>query len=357
MNAAGDNGEVLFDYIQSLNLTDVDCYFVISEESSDFERLQQSGQAIAYKSKRHLLFTMLADKVISSHADEYVRNVFYESNMIVKDLRSYKYIFLQHGIIQNDLSDWLNKYQKNIALFVTAAKQEYESILEGDYYYTDKVVKLVGLPRYDRLIKTAESMKQILFAPTWRHYLAVEADKDTGIRPYNKQFKESAYYKFYQKLIFDERLLAKMKEYGYTGRFIIHPALRSNGTDFMGNDVIEIVNENVVYNNEFIENAVLLTDYSSVAFDFAYLKKPVVYTQFDQEVMFKNHIFDVGYWDYETMGFGPVCYDKEHTVDELIKLMEHSCTVEETYLKRIEGFYYKFDQKNCERVYQAIREL
>lgn len=357
VNEAGDNGEALFEYIQGLQLTDVDCYFVLSEESSDFERLQKKGQIVAYKSRKHLLLTMLADKVISSHGDEYVRNIFYGMKMIVKDLCSYKYVFLQHGITKDDISDWLNKYQKNISLFVTSAKQEYESVLKGDYYYTDKEVKLVGFPRYDKLIQATEPKKQILFAPTWRHYLAVEADKDTGIRPYNKLFKESEYYQFYQEVISDERLLTKMKELGYTGRFIIHPALRTNGADFVGNDVIDIVNENVVYNKEFIENAVMLTDYSSVAFDFAYLKKPVVYTQFDKEVMYKNHIYDVGYWDYDIMGFGPVCYDKETVVDALIRLMERSCAIEDEYLKRIEDFYYKFDQKNCERVYQAIREL
>lgn len=357
VNEAGDNGQALFEYIQGLQLTDVECYFVLSEESPDFKRLKEIGQVVAYKSREHLLLTMLADKVISSHGDEYVRNVFYGSKMIVKDIYSYKYVFLQHGITKDDLSDWLNKYQKNIALFVTSATQEYESILAGDYYYTENEVKLVGFPRYDKLIQDIEPKKQILFAPTWRKYLAVEADKDTGIRPYNKQFKESEYYQFYQTIMNDDRLLNKMRELGYTGKFIIHPALRTNGEDFVGNDVIDIVNENVVYNKEFIENAVMLTDYSSVAFDFAYLKKPVVYTQFDKEMMFKNHIYDVGYWDYDTMGFGPVCYDKDTVVDALIHLMERSCTIEDEYLKRIEGFYYKFDQKNCERVYNAIREL
>lgn len=357
VNEAGDNGEALFDYIQGLHLTDVDCYFVMSEESPDFARMQQKGEVVPYKSRKHLLLTLLADKVISSHGDEFVRNVFWGSKMAVKDICSYKYVFLQHGITKDDISSWLNKYQKNIALFVTSAKQEYESILNGNYYYTDKEVKLLGFPRYDKLIQDAEPMKQILFAPTWRHYLAVDADKETGIRPYNKLFKESEYYQFYQEIISDERLLTKMHELGYTGKFIIHPALRTNGTDFIGNDAIEIVNENVVYKKEFIENAVMLTDYSSVAFDFAYLKKPVVYTQFDKEDMFKNHIYEVGYWDYETMGFGPVCYDKDAVVDELVHLMERSCMIEDEYLKRIEGFYYRFDQKNCERVYQAIREL
>lgn len=59
--------------------------------------------------------------------------------------------FLQHGIIKDDLSGWLNKYNKNLDLFITAGKAEYNSILEGNYFYDDNVVKLTGLARYDRL--------------------------------------------------------------------------------------------------------------------------------------------------------------------------------------------------------------
>ena len=61
----------------------------------------------------------------------------------------------------------------------------------------------------------------------------------------------------------------------------------------------------------------LITDYSSVAFDFAYMKKPLQYFQFDYEEFRKNHIPE-GYWNYED-GFGEVT----HTVDECInKLIE-----------------------------------
>ena len=38
--------------------------------------------------------------------------------------------------------------------------------------------------------------------------------------------------------------------------------------------------------------------------------------------------------------------------EELIEKYEES-----NYKKRIEGFYYKFDTKNCERVYQEILNL
>ena len=48
----------------------------------------------------------------------------------------------------------------------------------------------------------------------------------------------------------------------------------------------------------------MVTDYASVAFDFARLGKPVVYTQFDRGIFVQNHISEPGYFDHERDGFG-----------------------------------------------------
>ena len=96
-------------------------------------------------------------------------------------MRKHKFIFLQHGVIQNDLSDWLNRYNKNISLFVTTTNQEYQSILTYPYYYDEKVVKKTGLPRYDLLYHNEK--KYITIMPTWRAYLVGGIDPDTGKRP------------------------------------------------------------------------------------------------------------------------------------------------------------------------------
>lgn len=52
----------------------------------------------------------------------------------------------------------------------------------------------------------------------------------------------------------------------------------------------------------------MITDYSSVAFDFAYMKKSLVYAQFDREAFFEGQTYDEGYFNYETDGLsGMLC--------------------------------------------------
>ena len=101
-----------------------------------------------------------------------------------------------------------------------------------------------------------------------------------------------------------------------------------------------------------------MTDYSSVFFDFAFLRKPVVYSQFDNEQFFSGeHSYTKGYFSYEENGFGPVCYDLESTVDEMIKYIENDCKNSDEYIGRIEDFYEYFDSDSCKRVYENIRKL
>ena len=74
---------------------------------------------------------------------------------------------------------------------------------------------------------------------------------------------------------------------------------------------------------------------------------------FEQQDFFKNQIYDEGYFSYEKDGFGPVCYDFEKTVDEIINLIQNDCELEPKYRGRIDNFYAFNDSNNCERIYKA----
>ena len=103
----------------------------------------------------------------------------------------------------------------------------------------------------------------------------------------------------------------------------------------------------------------MITDYSSVAFEMAYLKKPVLYYQFDEEDFFnlEYHSGQRGYFDYRKDGFGPVVTTEEELLKELEVLLQNDCKVGEPYQSNIENTFEFRDGKCCERVYRAILEL
>lgn len=352
---ANDNGYAFYKYCCDNREKGIHPYFVISKSSKDFDKVKNTGDYLIYNSLKYKLYFLLADKIISSQADIWVYNAFGKSYKYYKDLYNFDLVFLQHGIIKEDLSAWLNYYQKNFKIFVTSANDEYSSIIDGDYGFDKDVVKLTGLPRYDLLNDNKE--KLLLIMPTWRKSLAGNFDNDKGTWEYNSHFKESDYFIFYNKLINDEKLLECMKKNKYKGIFVIHPSHSVQAKDFVNNDVIKVECGLANYSDLFSRGSLLITDYSSIMFDFAYLKKASVYTQFDYDKFFSSHIYTKGYFDYEQDGFGTVTYNYDDTINEVIRNIENDCKLDSKYDKRIDKFYKYTDKNNCKRVYDDIKKL
>ena len=103
------------------------------------------------------------------------------------------------------------------------------------------------------------------------------------------------------------------------------------------------------YQELFNESAILITDYSSVAFDFAYLKKPVIYYQKGD-----GRPNEKAYFDYETMGFGDISSDEDELVDRIIHYLENGCVMEENFKERVDEFFKFKDKNNCKRVYDWL---
>lgn len=356
INKADDNGEALFRYLNQNNMP-VDAYFVIQKDSEDMAEVSKIGKVLDYLSWKHKFYHLLADKTVSASFDDHVYNPFQKSEVFYRDILWQKYhVFLQHGVTKDDLSRWLNKYNKNLSMFVTSAVPEYDSILTGNYFYDDSVVKLVGFPRYDRLVDNSE--KVIMIMPTWRAYLCSDEDyQKSGMRKYDESFRESAYFKYYNSLINNETLIKAAKRLGYKIKFMPHPYIMSCIDWFEKKEGVEFCDVKTKYGDAFAVSNLIVTDYSSTAFDFAYLRKPILYTQFDKETFFKNHTYKAGYFEYERDGFGEVEYDLDSTIARIIEYMENGCQLKDKYRERIDRFFAYNDRNNCKRVYEAIRSL
>ena len=357
MRAAGDNGEAMFRYLSALKKKPAHLYFAISNASADFAALKKIGHVVNSKSYRHKLIYLLSDLNISSHADSDVVTPFSHYDEPYRDIESrIRFVFLQHGITKDDLSDWLNRFNTNISGLVTAAQPEAESFRAGAYFYDGSVIWLTGFPRFDRLYR--DEKRCITVMPTWRHALSTLADPKTGIRSLREGFESSPFYCFYNRLLNDSRLIDAAKRHGYSLRFLPHPTLHPHMDRFTKNDGFTFLSPDTPYRQVFAESDLIVTDYSSVAFDFAYLRKPVLYAQFDRETFFSgSHVYVRGYFDYEHDGFGEVETDYDAIVDRLIEYMEHDCRLKDEYRARIDRFFAFDDAENCRRVYEKLLAL
>lgn len=351
-----DNAEALYKYTLSQENTDNrHCYFVIDKGYEDYERIKKYGKVIKYHTFKYKLFFLNAKYLISSHADGYINNACGAERSFFVDLYSFKYIYLTHGILLHDSSSWLNRINKDFTLNVVTSPLECKSILEGEYYFKEEQLIKSGLPRHDNLFIKEDEKNQILFMPSWRSKLAGPTIPGTQRREYNEEFTQSDYFKFYDKLFNDKKLQKVLKEHNLKIKFCIHPSFRAQFDDFKGNEYVDIAID-VDSQYETKVSKFIVTDYSSSACDFAYLRKPVVYANFDFDTIFETHYYNPGYFNYDKNGFGPNCKSYDETIDNIIKVIKNDCKMEEKYIKRCDEFFYHKDNKNCERAYKALME-
>ncbi|EPQ8008307.1 CDP-glycerol:glycerophosphate glycerophosphotransferase [Campylobacter jejuni] len=345
---ADDNAEHLYRYAMN-NHPKQKIVFALRKDSYDYSRLKKEGFNLV--DPRTLYFKYLlfkASKIISSHIDKYIFNAFGGDTLQSKD-----FIFLQHGVTKDDISNWVNK--RKIDVFITSTKAEYNSIA-GDfnhYKFSTKEVVLTGLARWDALIKNnVLNTKQILIMPTWREYLSGKIQK-YEVRTKNPDFIKSLYFQKWQEFLCSKELENLAKKYGYSVVFIPHPQVRIYLDDFNLPSYI-ITSYKTSLQELFCTSSLMITDYSSVAFEMAYLNKPVIYYQFDHEEFFSSHTLQKGYFDYKKDGFGSVVENEENLLKELEILLQNNCKPFGVYKDNIDSTFVFKDGKCCERIYKIL---
>ena len=355
-NRADDNGEVFFRYMQKHD--EIDTCFVIDRECADHQRLQNIGKVVPLYSQEHYLAALLADCVISSQCNGYVENPFWENAEYFRDIyHKPKLIFLQHGVIKDDMSVTLNRFHTNLSGFVTSTTAEYQSILDYPYHYDKEKVWLTGLPVLDELKN--DEQQCIVIAPTWRMGLMRqewnEAKNEMEWVP-KCDIKKSAYYQAYRNLLNDKELAECCQENGFRLCFKPHPLIEPYIKDITEGTAARFLGAEISYQDMLSMGNLMVTDYSSIAFEFAYLGKSTLYYQFDKKEFFSSHSYRQGYFDYKRDGFGEVCTNHKKLVSLLMGYIQNNCAVKKKYKNRIDSLY-PFHGGACERIYEHIRRL
>ena len=354
---AGDNGEYFFRYLRMKQPKDVEVYFAIQKNCPDYRRLKKLGNILDINSAKYLNIFLKSDKIISSVYDLWVDNPFGEDQQYIRDLFKFNFIFLQNGIIKDDLSRNIHRLNRKVDLFITSTEREYNSLLSMNYGFSNDSLVLTGLSRFDDLEKynkneIKNSTRMILVMPTWRCSIKERKESFLYERIHSNTFKYTNFFNFYNSLINDQKLIKVMKLYNFTGVLCLHQYFAAQWVDFTKNSQF-VINDFCNYHELLIKGSLLITDYSSIFFDFGYLKKPIIYTQFDYEE-FRLNNYPEGYFNYKKDGFGPIYYDIKSSVNSIIKSIKNNCKLNNKYLRRINSFFSFFDEHNNDRIYEEI---
>ncbi len=353
MYKGGDSCEYLYRYCKDKN-DGVTRYYVIDQNTSDYRNLKKDGfKPVKNKTLFAKLAFLNADTVLITNANAFPFNGFsMDYSRFIRGLCNFQTMCLQHGLSVQKCAMAQQRIVDNTVRYFVGSKYEIGNLEHHAYNYKGfDIIKPTGIARYDGL--KSNDQKQILLSPTWRMYNAMPVTTSEGEqRSYNPEYKHTLYFKIYNDLINNEKLIDCAKRTGYTIKYLLHPIVSAQAKDYTPNSAVEVIPSvgDLSYEKILTESSLMVTDYSGVQFDFAYMKKPLVY--FHPSALPAH--YEDGCFFYDTMGFGEICTESEQLVDLLCEYMETGCKMKQKYIDRVDDFYLHHDHENCKRIYEEV---
>jgi len=288
-----DNAEALYNYILSLGK---EVYFIedISADKSSLKRGSFKSFVYYFRSKG----------VFYSHSFSDILPGMHKVGWLINKFEGPKKIFIQHGVISlKRIDEYIKSLDNTVDYFVTST--EFEKKIVKDLGIYEEKIKVTGLPRYDVLPLKLEKNKRILIFLTW---------KDKG--DYLKKLKE---------------IIEAVEEKGCELRIAAHNMVKGDvliPKNYLVTDIGRAVRE----------SAILITDDSSVAWDFFYNGREVIFYKSEEQ----------WYLDEEFLNSRKV-ESVDELKDQLVKIKEKRVSP----LIPNDLFEYR-DKKNSKRVFDIV---
>lgn len=347
-NEARDNGYHLYKYMRTEH-PEQPCIYAVSKKSKDWKKIRALGPAVDYGSIEHWVLYFTSKYNISSQKGGKPNAAlcsFFELNGVFKP----RNVFLQHGVTK-DKNDWLMADRCRFDYFITAMASEDKFVREA-FGYDPGIIKYTGFPRFDNLHDNKIVKNRIIIMPTWRKWLRSRSERNEEL---GSDVKTSGFMENWMKLLNSDRMKELIDKYDLEVIFYPHRNMQSHMSEFaVKNPKITVASAETHDMQELMKSAeMMITDYSSVYFDMFYMKKPVIFYQFDEEE-FRSFHYEEGWFDYHNNPFGKSYKTSEEVLEALEELAGAGYKVSEEFEEAHKREFQLYDSKNSERVYEFL---
>lgn len=369
-----DNVKYLYLYAQNKIINGLDVYF-ITENKLIYNELFKNKLNVVYHPTFKSILKMLSTKITVIDAPSWVNKFKYFL------LFRSKKIQLWHGIP-------LKKIQlecKNMGFKKTSKlKLRLNSIY-------DKIALLS--PKYDLLISTSKYFTKNAFKKAFNFEKIIEAEYPRNDFLINNSVTKDRNNK-YQLIWTDIEIIKKVERYKKEGKKIIlyAPTFRETGNDLfeMKNNIFDnwsklgsennivfvikshpLINlDQKMYNKKnmlyYTSNKdiypllnlvdMLITDYSSIYFDFLLLDNPIIFFPYDYNKYITSD--KELRFNYNSFTPGPKCYSEKQLEDEIIKILIQKIDEYVVRRKKVKKYCFKSEVGNgAEEVWKQINTL
>jgi CDP-glycerol glycerophosphotransferase (TagB/SpsB family) len=349
---AQDNGYYFFRYCMEHKKQaekQANFYYVIDKKSPDYDNVRKYGRRVVpFLSIRHMVYMQAAEVLISTDSKPHAYAWRQKGSILYEQVMAKKSVFLQHGVtgFKNVNKLYTKKADRGSDLFIATSQQE-KAIIHQKLKYPNKDIAVTGFARWDVLKDKSGDTREILVMPTWRNWLDSISDEE---------FCESNYFKHYEELLESERLKELLEQKDLYLTFYLHPIMRNYIHVFQrGSRRIRLIAFGEQPLNEIMmRSKLMITDYSSASWDMFYMKKPVIFYQFDAKDYLDIH---GSYLDFEQELFGARAVQLDSLLDCITSAVDNDFKLDEQYHEKYERAFLYVDDHNSERILKAIQKM
>lgn len=345
-----DNAAVYHKYLVNNHKDQVTAYWMYDPKTS-YVKDQKIENAVPLGSFKNYLLFFQADYTFHGHS-------------LLYDIvpAADKFLFLNRKTVITHVSHGIEGFKKILIqkedvpllkrtdYFNCASQYEYELKL-NEWKIPEQKLIITGFPRFDRYPPNHPSpeVKNILMMMTWREWL-FDLTKE--------EFIDSIYFKSTVGILKHEGIQKLLADHKLSMNIALHPFMKKFEKYFTGLTDNEHGIRFLDFNQETIEysidhNDMLLTDITSVSWDFLYLNKPIIFFMFDQQEYLEKR---GTYLNMDTDLYGYKAESIDHVYEYLKRIIEEKITYNEWYPKATDYIDY-FDQDNCKRLTKRVMNL
>ncbi len=218
---------------------------------------------------------------------------------------------------------------------------EFQDIAAKAFNMSKEKIRITGYPRNDVFFGASQKQtkNKIIYLPTLRKTIGSEID-------------------MFFKFGFDAKKISKMLNKHNAELYLkLHPV------NIFEKDFIDLISQfnniNILYNIDIYDSIndynILITDFSSIYFDFLLTDKPIIFTTFDKEEFIKDE--RELYFNYDEITPGEKADNWNDVLIKISEILELKDNFKENR-KQIKKRFFRFnDGENSERVYNLIKDF
>jgi len=244
------------------------------------------------------------------------------------------------GILKNTLFPF-RLFVNNPGL-IPASSEETKAIFSTAFRVPLENVAITGYPRNDQLIEAAAiqsvgAIRRIIYMPTFR------GDENSGFDLFS-QYSFST--EDFDRLLIEKglQLHIKLHPFNYPSAGLMSSIEKTNNISLLEcDDIYEVLQK----------YQLLITDYSSIYFDYLMLNRPIIFAPFDKDsYLGQQRGF---YFDYDEVTPGPKAKNWPEVLELIAKFTDDPTWFSEERKKVGVRFHSIQDSSNCSRLYSEIQ--